>query len=249
MPVTVPTPSTAERVRSACITAGRATLAVDGAPTVGVVLHLVRGTGDVVLAVPQDSPVATPTCPGGASAVLELTDTAAVELREPVRCLVWLRGALHPVPDQHTLALEVAAELAHPALLDVGHGTVLLRLELTSAVVADSTGAEPVDAAVLLAAEPDPFCADEATWVRHLDGAHADLVGLLARRLPAQLRRGRVRLLGIDRYGVRLRVERDCGDATVRLPFSAPVVDAAALSRALRTLVGCPFLNGLHARS
>ena len=208
----------------------------------------------MVLALSEASPacaLARQSGPGGLPAVLELTDTAAIALREPVRSLVWLRGALHPVHDQRTLAVQVSAELPHPALLGVGHGTALLRLELESAVVADSTGAEPVGAAELLAARPDPFCATEAAWVRHLEHTHGDLVALMARRLPAELRRGRVRPLGVDRYGVRLRVERapGLGDADVRLPFPAPVDDDRALGRALRGLVGCPFLDGLQART
>jgi hypothetical protein len=67
-------------------------------------------------------------------------------------------------------------------------------------------------------------------------------------RLPATLRGGRVRPLGLDRYGVQLRVETDDGDHDVRLPFPTPVNDVVGLSRAIRVLMGCPFLNGLRAR-
>jgi len=62
------------------------------------------------------------------------------------------------------------------------------------------------------------------------------------------LRRGRVRPLGLDRYGVRLRIESADGDHDVRLPFTRPVDDVTALSQAIRVLMGCPFLNGLRAR-
>jgi hypothetical protein len=47
---------------------------------------------------------------------------------------------------------------------------------------------------------------------------------------------------------VRLRVENRDGDHDVRLPFAAPVDDVAALGRAIRVLMGCPFLNGLRAK-
>ena len=65
---------------------------------------------------------------------------------------------------------------------------------------------------------------------------------------PTPLRRGRVRPLGLDRYGVQLRVENEDGDHDVRLPFATPVDDVTGLSQAIRVLMGCPFLNGLRAR-
>ena len=65
---------------------------------------------------------------------------------------------------------------------------------------------------------------------------------------PCSLRRGRVRPLGLDRYGVQLRVEGEDGDHDVRLPFAKPVDDVTGLSQAIRVLMGCPFLNGLRAR-
>jgi hypothetical protein len=74
------------------------------------------------------------------------------------------------------------------------------------------------------------------------------VVDRLAGRLPVAMRRGRVRPLGLDRYGVRLRVENDEGDHDVRLAFANPVDDVTGLSQAIRILLGCPFLNGLRAR-
>lgn len=66
------------------------------------------------------------------------------------------------------------------------------------------------------------------------------LVDLLVRKLPPPyMRTGRVRPLGIDRYGLRLRVEDHTGDRDVWMPFANPVDDAPALSRAIRMLVGC----------
>jgi hypothetical protein len=182
-------------------------------------------------------------------------------LREPVRSLVWIRGRLHQVPPSavHELLDLIAAENPDPALLQVqmpGSGPVcpedtrylLARLEIESVVVTDSTGAEAVDAAALLAARPDPFCAFESCWIRHLDTAHSEVVARLAARLPARLRRGVVRPLGVDRYGVQLRVEGADGDRDIRLPFRKPVDDVTGLGQAIRVLMGCPFVNGLRAR-
>jgi len=174
---------------------------------------------------------------------------------------VWIRGRLHQVSPSVVSGLLdlIAAEHPHPALLQVqtpGSGPVadgdtqylLARLEIVSVVVTDATGAEAVDAAALLAARPDPFCALESCWIKHLDTAHRDVVARLAARLPGRLRRGDVRPLGVDRYGMRLRVESADGDRDVRLPFREPVDDVVGLSQAIRVLMGCPFVNGLRAR-
>jgi hypothetical protein len=176
-----------------------------------------------------------------------------------VRSLVWVRGGVHEVPlgDVAAVLDLVASRSPNPALLQVhSHALgddadvryVLARLEIESVVVADATGAESVGVGALLDARPDPFCVMESCWLQHLDSAHRDVIDRLATKLPAALRRGRVRPLGLDRYGVRLRVESIGGDHDVRLPFSAPVDDVAGLSQAIRILMGCPFLNGLRAR-
>ena len=71
------------------------------------------------------------------------------------------------------------------------------------------------------------------------------MIARLATRLPACLRRGDVRPLGVDRYGVRLRVESADGDRDVRLPFRKPVDDVTGLGQAIRVLMGCPFGQGV----
>ena len=77
------------------------------------------------------------------------------------------------------------------------------------------SGAEPVALDDLLAARPDPFWEMETAWLQHLDEDHRDLIDMLSRKLPPHMRRGRVRPLGIDRYGLRLRVENDHGDRDI----------------------------------
>ena len=171
-------------------------------------------------------------------------------LFEPVRSLVWVRGRVREVSgaDVRELLDLIAAESPNPDLLEVGSQHVLLLVQVDSVVVADATGAEPVAVAALLAAQPAPFCELETAWLRHLDSDQPEVIARLAGKLPASLRRGRVRPLGLDRYGVRLRVEGADGDHDVRLPFLAPVQDVAGLGRAIRVLMGCPFVNGLRAR-
>ena len=267
-----PAPTTAERIRSTCARAGGALLAVDSAEPLTTPLHHLLADGSFAVGAPIGGAVAEQVVDcgaAGAPAVLELADYAPLPLREPVRSLVWIRGRLHQVSPSAVSGLLdlIAAEHPHPALLQVqtprsrpaaaeGSGPtsdgdtqyLLARLEIESVVVTDATGAEAVDAAALLAARPDPFSALESSWIKHLDTAHRDVVARLAARLPARLRRGDVRPLGIDRYGMRLRVESAEGDSDVRLPFRKPVDDIVGLGQAIRVLMGCPFVNGLRAR-
>lgn len=270
LPLTRAVPTTAERVRSACVRAGGALLAIEDEtarvepcqdprrePSATPIHHLLDD-GSFAVARPAGDK-----CLGisGSQALLELTDYAPLPLREPVRSLVWVRGHLQQVPPAEvatTLDL-IAAEDPNPVLLQVetprsapsaGNEDryTLLRLEIASVVVTDATGAEPVSTADLLAARPDPFCEVESALLWHLDSAHNDVVARLASKLPTSLRRGQVRPLGLDRYGVRFRVEDNDGDHDVRLPFHKPVDDIAGLGQAVRTLMGCPFANGLRAR-
>lgn len=252
------TPTTAERIRSACARAGSALLAVDGKDPVGTLVNHLLPDGTFAVAVPVECGTGL-VC--GTQAVLELTDYAPLPVREPVRSLVWVRGRLHRVPPDsvaNTLDL-IATEDPNPALLQVETPKsapvdgdevryTLLRLEVAAVVVTDATGAEAVRVEDLLAARPDPFCEVESTLLWHLTTAHNDVVARLVSRLPAALRRGHVRPLGLDRYGVRFRVEGNDGDRDIRLPFHKPVDDMNGLSQAIRVLMGCPFLNGLRAR-
>jgi hypothetical protein len=260
--VTKATPTTAERIRSAFARAGGAMLAVEGVEPAESPVHHLLDDGSFAITVPVGGAVADMVVSagtGGVQAVLEMTDYAPLPLREPVRSLVWIRGRLHDVPSSEITALLdlIAAEDPNPALLQVNSGSgdsdkdtryALMRLEIDSVVVADSTGAESVGLSALLGARPDPFCAMESCWLQHMESAHREVIDRLASRLPITLRRGRVRPLGLDRYGMQLRVEGDDGDHDVRLPFAKPVDDISGLSQAIRVLMGCPFLNGLRSR-
>ena len=95
LPVTHPTPTTAERIRSACVRAGGALLAVDGDDPVATPVHHLLYDGTFAVALPAGSG-STAVC--GAQALLELTDYAPLPVREPVRSLVWVRGLLHRIP-------------------------------------------------------------------------------------------------------------------------------------------------------
>lgn len=238
-------------------------LAVEGLEPAATPVHHLLADGSFAITVPANgllNGMVVAAGGHGVQAVLEMTDYAPLPLREPVRSLVWIRGRLHHVPSAEVADLLdlVATESPNPALLQVNTGQseaargdtpyALVRLEIESVVVADSTGAESVNVSSLLDARPDPFCTLESCWLQHLESAHREVVDRLADRLPMPLRHGRVRPLGLDRYGVQLRVENEDGDHDVRLPFAKPVDDVTGLSQAIRVLMGCPFLNGLRAR-
>jgi hypothetical protein len=224
-------------------------------------VHHLLHDGSFAVAIPVDRGGDAGCLVAGSQALLELTDYAPLPLREPVRSLVWVRGHLRQIPPAavtRTLDL-IATESLNPALLQVDTPKstpsareetryTLVRLEIASVVVTDATGAEPISVEDLLAARPDPFCEVESSLLWHLDTARNDVLARLVSKLPAPLRRGQVRPLGLDRYGVRFRVEGNDGDHDIRLPFHKPVDDMTGLSQAIRVLMGCPFINGLRAR-
>ncbi len=260
LPLPHAAPTTAERVRSACARATGALVAIECGDPVTTPLHHLLDDGSFAIGLPIDPAGETGRPVAGSPALLELTDHAPLPLREPVRSLVWVRGRLAEVPLESVIPTldRIARDCPNPALLQVETPRsvfrddepryTLLRLEVASVVVTDANGAESVSVAELLASRPDPFCEIESTLLWHLDTAHNDVVARLVSRLPAPLRHGRVRPLGIDQYGMRFRVERADGDHDVRLPFHKPVRDMAGLRQAIRVLMGCPFLNGLRAR-
>ncbi|MBS4728018.1 DUF2470 domain-containing protein [Mycobacterium sp. SM1] len=258
MPARRCAPTTAERVRSICVRGGGGLLGVERDAPVSTPIHHMLSDGSLAVAVPADrAPAANIACSARAPAVLELVDYAPLPLREPVRELVWIRGYLRriPLPVVPPIVDLIANENPNPVPLQVetptGRGNAthaLLLLTIESLVVTDATGAESVAVADLLAARPDPFCRVESCLLRHLDAAHPEVLARLAAMLPKSLRRGQVRPLGLDRYGVRLRLEGDGGDRDVRVPFREPVDDLKGLSQAIRVLLGCPFANGLRAR-
>jgi hypothetical protein len=179
------------------------------------------------------------------TAMLEIADQAPVPLREPVRGLLWLTGWVTALDGQEARdeILAVADVRPDHRLLDAGHGATVLRLTPASMVIADAEGTSSIRPEQFSSATPDPFCRNEDHWLRHLELAHRDVVGQLARHLPEELQAGQVRPLGLDRFGLRLRVEAECEDHDVRIAFSKPVSTPQELAAELRRLMGCPFLS------
>jgi hypothetical protein len=242
-------PSAAERAKTIATRGGRAALLPSGETSARIVplLHHVHADGAATLLLANEHPLvnsAMRTDRAELVAMLEVADPTPVRLRESVRGLLWLTGWLR-VPDADEAradVLAVAEQRPDTRLLEAGHSATVLRLETASLVLADAEGTCPVDLDRFRAARPDPFCLLEDGWLRYLDLSHREVVGMLVRHLPEQLRGGHIRPLGLDRFGLRLRVESADGDHDVRLAFSGPVADAERLAVELRRLVGCPFL-------
>jgi hypothetical protein len=247
-----PAPSAAERARSVAARGGTASLVGTGAPQVAPLVHHVRADGSAVLLLDDGELVldSIRSAPGGEfAAMLEVADHAPVPLREPVRGLLWITGRLRiPEPDiARRIALQVADVRPHPDLLKLGHGATLVRLDPGSAVLSDAEGCAALTPVDLAAAWPDPFCRYEGHWLAHLEDAHPDVLEALSRHLPPALRelRGtRLRPLGMDRYGLRLRVEAPGRDHDVRIAWAEQATTVEELRAQMQQLVGCPMRRG-----
>ena len=177
--------------------------------------------------------------------MLEIADQAPVPLREPVRGLLWLTGWITALDGKEARdeILAVADVRPDHRLLDAGHGASVLQAH--TRVDGDRGRRGHV--------------VDQAGTVRERDagpvlrqrGPLAAAPGGRAprRRRPARppsaggAAGGHVRPLGLDRFGLRLRVEAECDDHDVRIAFSKPVSTPQELAAELRRLMGCPFLS------
>jgi hypothetical protein len=236
-----PAPPAAERARSAVARGGSAELVGTGTPAARPLVHHVRADASAVLLLADDEPVLDSVRRAdraGLAVMLELADHAPVDLCEPVRGLLWITASAR------RLAVQVADIRPHPALLELGYGATLVTLVPGSAVLADAEGTAALAPLELAAAHPDPFCRHEQHWLAHLEQAHPEVLVALARHLPPALREltgARIRPLGVDRCGIRLRVEAPGRNHDVRLAWQHPATTPEELRTQLNLLVGCPY--------
>lgn len=251
-----PAPSPAERARSLLARGGIAALVGTGCPVARPRVHHLRADGSAVLVLDDTEPL----LPGvraagsaGLAVMLEVADPAPVDLREPVRGLLWVTGWLN-LPDpasSRRLAMHLADVRPDPALLDVGSGSTLLRLVPGSVVLADGEGSAALTPVDLAGAPPDPFCRVEGQWLVHLENGHPDVLRALARHLPPDVRDvpgARVRPLGVDRCGIRLRVEAPERDHDTRLAWQCEARTHDELRVQLSLLMN-PSFPGVSAGS
>ncbi|HLU57607.1 MAG TPA: DUF2470 domain-containing protein [Pseudonocardia sp.] len=248
-----PAPSAAERARSIAARGGQASLVGTGVPQAVPLVHHVRADGSAVLLFDDHEPVLQEIrrAPGGEfAAMLEIADHAPVELREPVRGLLWITGRLRvPEPDiARRIAVQVADVRPHEDLLRLGHGATLVRLDPGSAVLSDAEGTAALTPVDLAAAWPDPFCRYESHWLAHLEKSHPDVLDALVRHLPPalrELRDARLRPLGMDRFGLRLRLEAPGRDHDVRIAWPQQANSVEELRKQMQHLIGCPMRRGV----
>ena len=147
----------------------------------------------------------------------------------------------HPGRPSERRAATLAFAEVDPAgvLLDVGRTATLLRLDLAEVVLGESGTSTEVTPEAYGAARPDLLAEVEEPTLQHLDSAHPEALALLAAHLPAAEvgRHGVVRPLGVDRCGVRLRVERSGGHRDLRVPFARPLSCPGELARAMGLLL------------
>ncbi len=85
------------------------------------------------------------------------------------------------------------------------------------------------------AAAPDPVTVAEADLL----AAESELLSRLCARVQDWAgRRDDVRLLGLDRFGVRYRVESPRGGYDVRVPFPEPLIRSEDFAGAVGDLLG-----------
>ncbi len=135
-------------------------------------------------------------------------------------------------------------------LLDLDYGAKLLWLHPEFAVLSDTDGTAWLSPAELAAAEPNPLCHLEQGWLRHLDQDRPDVLHALGRHVfpIPHGERARVRPVGVDRLGIRLRIENGEQTRDFRLPFQRPATTPVQLAIELHQLAGCPVVTLGHRR-
>jgi hypothetical protein len=243
----VAVPALAERARTLAARSRTATVVAAGTTDRPMpILYQVHRDRTAVLLLAMDCalPTLAEVAPGGeVSAMLELTDVAPVALREPVRGLLWITGWLRTLPPDQARRASVrwAEQRPDSRLLDVGHTANILWLDPVFAVFSDGEGTGWLHPAALADAEPDPFCRLEYAWLRHLEQYPSDVLRSAVQYRPGARARcgGRVRPLGVDRLGLRLRIEDPDHDRDIRLAFHRPATTPVRLTSELYGLLGC----------
>lgn len=155
--------------------------------------------------------------------------------------------ALPRLEAQRVLALEIAADVAHPELLAVGTEIRLLVMQPERIDLVDSSGVDGILPEELELAAPDPFCDIEAVWLARLNDPASGVMRKMLHNLrhEAQWQGGgqalpqTAVLTALDRFGVTMSA-LDLGGVRRewRIDFSTDCVTVADLGREIRRLCG-----------
>ncbi len=218
-------------------------------PAATPLVHQVRADGSAALLLADEDPVLELIRQrnGEVAAMLEITDRAPVDLREPVRALLWITGRVR-LPDAESgrrIAVQVADSHPHPDLLRLGHGATLIRLDPGFAVLSDAEGTAALAPVELAAARPDPVLPlrEAAGWP-----ISRWPIPRCSTRWPATCRHrcatGRRLACGHWRWiaaGCGCAWRPPTGDHDVRLAWQDGAHTVAELRVQMGLLVGCPF--------
>ncbi|MCW2918523.1 MAG: hypothetical protein JWN52_6591 [Actinomycetia bacterium] len=228
-------PTAAERVCSVVVAAGSLMVATGGRRWELTGAHALHGGGRLLLRVPAGCGLATAVARaprGHRTAVLEFTDVAPAAVRSRVRARVTVTGWLAPAGRQPEAT-----------------GTCL-RLDPSHILLDTTAGPVPVGLDELTLAQPDLLATHEAGMLTHLADRHRDMVALLTRLVDSRLLHGVTDVwpLALDRYGITLRLEHARSHRDVRLPFTAPLREAAQAGAEIQALIAAAHVCPCHRR-
>ena len=208
--------------------------------------HAVTGDGSLLFLPPADAPrvfdVAKVLPPDAIT--VTIIDVASVPQHDRVRGTLRLTGRLGvaPVP----LPVGVRGHLAGPdpdALENAGQVVELrpTRVQLAWRCEREDAGGSPwveIPVDSYRAAFPDAVMAYESQWLPHLQVDHAELLRALAAQEYGELDDSvDVRPLGLDRFGLVVRLYGSGAHLDVRLPFARPVTCGCEIRDAFNGLL------------
>lgn len=170
-----------------------------------------------------------------------VVDVATVPQPDRIRGELTLTGPLYGVVEPlpagmrlHLTGSETPDECTQLVRLVPDRVALIWNCEVTG----DKPAARLVPVEDYRCAFPDPLLGYEAEWLPHLQADHGDLLAGLARyELGWEETADDVRALGIDRYGLVLRV-RDCGvSIDLRIAFDSTVTCGCDVREAFSTLL------------
>jgi hypothetical protein len=234
-------PSPAEVVRTLVAARGPGQLHLPESTWPVPVAHGVAPDGTPLLLVDDDAPGADALPAAGAddvAALCTIPDETAYPAA-PSDGEAALLGWVAPVPPAGVRAAADAFAAVNPlpALLDIGRGQTLHRLELAEIRLDGDDRCASVDLDAYRCARPDPVRLRETELLADLNDHHPEIRHALLRHARMAVPTADAVLpVRVDRHGLVLRVLAGGGPRHLRLAFRRPVADHADLAATLRAL-------------